>query len=533
MSQVQFQGWRRLLLAIALGLLPPAGSGFELAAAEQVSPGHVRATITLEDSKPPDPKSLLLRLDDRVDVRASKVESIAAPAGPMWLLIALDHSGSMGSAAIADIKAAVTTAVTGGASQELPYKVGVMAFGSRSLHLLTFTDRSAPVRPALAALSLERGADGKTRLFDAIAGGLATLRSERAGAKRLVVVSDGKDEGSTLSAEALGRLAQTPSNPIPIDTISYGAQAKGNSGSLSSVAGSTGGRFVQAANARELGDALRRMLQDGGATARYAVSFDYSPAADQRLAQSALLAYTAEVGPASRRPLTVAVAAPAAVAAEAPASTPGNQASAPDGSNRDDNALLRTLMAWLRGLSGYLAWIMSAVLAFAVLLLVLNRRKAHSPEPIPYPAPTVAPPPPPPPPATPRRPATRIGHAWPVPRPGQPTAILRGVEGPARGAQYRIEKPVYRVGCAPENDLVLIGDNFASGAHALIRAEASALYVEDLGSLNGSFLNGVEFKSATRALSPGDELRFGHTTFEVMPGTTSQAALSGLEPPAR
>ena len=62
-----------------------------------------------------------------------------------------------------------------------------------------------------------------------------------------------------------------------------------------------------------------------------------------------------------------------------------------------------------------------------------------------------------------------VGFAWPVPRPGHPTEILRGVSGAARGQLYAVEKTAYRVGCSPDNDLVIVGDDFASGHHALLR----------------------------------------------------------------
>ena len=121
----------------------------------------------------------------------------------------------------------------------------------------------------------------------------------------------------------------------------------------------------------------------------------------------------------------------------------------------------------------------------------------------------------------PRRSGTQVGFAWPTPQAGHPAAILRGVSGAMRGEQFAMDKALFQVGCAPDNDIVLIGDDFASGHHAILRAQAHALYVEDLGSLNGSYLNGAQFKSATRALSPGDELKFGHTTLEVLAAETA------------
>jgi pSer/pThr/pTyr-binding forkhead associated (FHA) protein len=185
------------------------------------------------------------------------------------------------------------------------------------------------------------------------------------------------------------------------------------------------------------------------------------------------------------------------------------------------------------------AWAAGAALALALGLLARRMWAGHvvvEPAPAPPPPPGVPTvvfnkPPASPPPQTPRRSGTQVGFAWPAPQPGRPVAILRGVSGTMRGEQFAMDKPVFHVGCAPDNDLVLVGDDFASGHHAILRAQAHALYAEDLGSLNGSYLNGVPFKSATRALSPGDELRFGHTTLEVASAeAAAHHAHSGLEP---
>ena len=138
----------------------------------------------------------------------------------------------------------------------------------------------------------------------------------------------------------------------------------------------------------------------------------------------------------------------------------------------------------------------------------------------------------PPPPAPRVRAPTAVGHAWQQPAPGRPVAILRGIAGTGRGQMISIDKALFRVGCDPDNDLVLVGDDYASGAHALLRFEAGALYVEDLGSTNGTQLNGGTFKSATRSLAPGDELRFGHTTFQLLASRQEAAGLgrSSVEP---
>ena len=68
------------------------------------------------------------------------------------------------------------------------------------------------------------------------------------------------------------------------------------------------------------------------------------------------------------------------------------------------------------------------------------------------------------------------------------------------------------VGRGPLNDLQLLEDDFASGRHALFDPRRDGVWVEDLGSTNGTFVNGVRLTSARR-LAPGDIVRIGETDF--------------------
>lgn len=122
-----------------------------------------------------------------------------------------------------------------------------------------------------------------------------------------------------------------------------------------------------------------------------------------------------------------------------------------------------------------------------------------------------------------QRQATRIGVLFPPPSPGRPAALL--VNEGARGAtnSYAIEKPNVRIGADEANDLI-VRDYYVSRKHANIRFESGTLYLSDLGSSNGTFLNGARVKRVM-TLSPGDQIRFGHTTWEVR--RASEASVAG------
>jgi pSer/pThr/pTyr-binding forkhead associated (FHA) protein len=62
---------------------------------------------------------------------------------------------------------------------------------------------------------------------------------------------------------------------------------------------------------------------------------------------------------------------------------------------------------------------------------------------------------------------------------------------------------------------LVIDDGFASGHHARFRLIRGLWYVEDLGSTNGTSLNGLRIHAAQR-LKKGDKIKIGHTVMLVV-----------------
>jgi pSer/pThr/pTyr-binding forkhead associated (FHA) protein len=84
------------------------------------------------------------------------------------------------------------------------------------------------------------------------------------------------------------------------------------------------------------------------------------------------------------------------------------------------------------------------------------------------------------------------------------------------------------VGKAPENDLSLTEDPTASHLHAVLERFPAGWCVTDLGSSNGTWVNGERIWSSRR-LRHGDEIRLGHTRLifrdpEGAGGTETEAA---------
>lgn len=87
------------------------------------------------------------------------------------------------------------------------------------------------------------------------------------------------------------------------------------------------------------------------------------------------------------------------------------------------------------------------------------------------------------------------------------------VDGPNRGKKVSLNKNLTKIGKRETNDLVLL-DKTVSRNHLEIEYSADSFLLRDLGSTNGSFLNGSRVKEAY--LSPGDLIKAGNTTIEFV-----------------
>jgi FHA domain len=92
---------------------------------------------------------------------------------------------------------------------------------------------------------------------------------------------------------------------------------------------------------------------------------------------------------------------------------------------------------------------------------------------------------------------------------------LRVLEPAARkGETYTIDREV-TVGRGGGCALVLNDDTYVSQLHARLFQQNGEGYVEDLGSTNGTYVNGKQINGVTR-LKRGDQVQFGQTVTEVV-----------------
>lgn len=90
--------------------------------------------------------------------------------------------------------------------------------------------------------------------------------------------------------------------------------------------------------------------------------------------------------------------------------------------------------------------------------------------------------------------------------------VLSGGELLPKGRAFRIDKAGLRIGRGKNNEVVL-ADHFASMDHAQIRHHKGVTTIEDVGSTNGTWVNGERIHSLVQ-LVVGDYVKIGSITFQ-------------------
>ena len=112
------------------------------------------------------------------------------------------------------------------------------------------------------------------------------------------------------------------------------------------------------------------------------------------------------------------------------------------------------------------------------------------------------------------------------------TPALVFKEGPLAGQRVEVDTELV---VGRENAGLTIEDEEISRRHAVIRPGDGGVEIEDLGSRNGTFVNGVRIESATR-LAGGDTVKLGQSVLQIESArgaaTVVSAAPAAVAPPA-
>jgi hypothetical protein len=99
-----------------------------------------------------------------------------------------------------------------------------------------------------------------------------------------------------------------------------------------------------------------------------------------------------------------------------------------------------------------------------------------------------------------------------IPQPARALGRLVVLASPAldEGAEIELDSSPLTVGRGETNDVPVTTDEYASARHARFEPRRDGVWIEDIGSTNGTFVNGIRV-TRERRLVPGDVVRIGET----------------------
>jgi predicted component of type VI protein secretion system len=110
------------------------------------------------------------------------------------------------------------------------------------------------------------------------------------------------------------------------------------------------------------------------------------------------------------------------------------------------------------------------------------------------------------------------------------TAQLVVTKGPLAGRKFELDAELV---IGREGVAVTIEDSELSRRHAAVRPVMGGYEVEDLGSLNGTFVNGERIDTPTRLVG-GESIKLGQSVLELEAARSSATAASAVPaPPAQ
>jgi len=474
-------------------------------------PEQVSFIVTLPPGLEVSPKASDFQLLDGASVlkSADLIEPFGKSDKELILLLCVDASGSMTKAILNETQNALIGLLTQIRPQD---QLGLVSFANKLMVDLDFTsDRNALIK----SIRKLKPRGKKTVLYQALVDSLNLLnKNKTVGYRRLLLISDGKDEESIDSIDSAIDLSK--SYGIPIDVVGRGKIEPQLTKGLGALANATGGRFVYAGpDSTSLKDAIIRIYKNF-IEDTWIVHFRYKPAIDKPYLKNAFIKFETSNNLSISAVISQGIPAPQAQS-EPPVSEP----------------IWKRIGDWLKTIDWKL---LLPYLGLALMLMSLGLvlwfflRHRHKPQPVkitPYeesifgqaqqwPEPGCEPKAQPHQEVRPRQ--TVVGTVAKISPPGLELAklVLTVLKGPLEGQKIPISKPLFRIGADPGNDLVLSGDAFISGNHALLRYDNGELLLSDQHSRNGTLLNGELVKDKALAVFPGDIIELGNSSLKIL-----------------
>jgi hypothetical protein len=477
------------------------------------NPGELSVMFDIGPGVTVRPNDIQLVEDGRRTVRATEVQRFADSGHALAWVLCVDVSGTMRGEPLFSMKLALRAFIERTRPED---RIALITFADEPRLEAKFGERRDILERAVWGL---RHRGHYTVLYEALHDALQLLDApglpER---RRILVISDGKDEGSARSVESIIATAQQMG--VAVDGIGHGKIDPRFSQVLGRFSDTTGGYFERA-QTLSLDTALDRIYKR--VMSAPIADFYYPTQPDAPLTESIGLRIdvSGSIMEDDIRFQTPRYSPPPRDVGTEPSVSPEPRKS-PNG-----------------GVSARLVAVLALLVALFVLAVILWRRHGRTPreetggtapeesvpamaknaekissaepmrqstrqEPTPSPAWRGA-----------RH--TQVGGYIPPPSPEAPAAILVGISGSEEGHQYSVDSASFRIGADPDNDLCILHDKFVSGRHASIVFEGGNLFLVDHGSRNGSFVNEVKVGDTSVLLSFGDVIRLGGSELRVDP----------------
>jgi len=113
----------------------------------------------------------------------------------------------------------------------------------------------------------------------------------------------------------------------------------------------------------------------------------------------------------------------------------------------------------------------------------------------------------------------------------EPVPVLNVVEGALTGQQFEVTTAGLCIGREPSNEIV-VADGGVSRQHARVLLHNGTVWVQDVGSRNGVFVNGARVPDH-KQVKPGDKILVGQHLFvlSMQPKNTSGTQFPIPPPP--
>lgn len=499
------------LLALAGWLTATAGaaSGFQLGPV--FTEAHPQVDVVLETppgTELPEARDLLLLEDGQPAGTAQTVLPFSSSGHDLAVVVAVDVSGTMAGAPLEQLQSALRAlASTRGPREEVALVsfaddiVVECPFGGAESELTAAIDRLAP-----------RGRI--TELYKGLFKALDLLAEQRGSRLRLLVVSDGKDEGEAYQLDDV--IERARALRVPVDAAGLTRIDTRYLSTLERLADLTGGAYGRAESSQDLeslvGSGLARLRSTP--VARFTLQKVPRDGARHRLG----VRWT-------RGTEVVEAEAPVVMPPPSPASEPEPSPVPED----EEEATPNQEVGWTLWIAG---GAVALVLGLSLWWLARSRRRTVAPQPPSYapapepleprpappvpPRPAAVPPPPSPEPARAARRATQFRHELARPQPGSPAVVLQAEGGALAGARFPVDRDPFWIGAEEGNDLTVAQDNYLSGRHACLYFYQGSLLLRDQGSTNGTFLNGERLGEVPAPVGLGDRIRVGRTDLLVV-----------------